>query len=636
MKHYSSKLKRICILAEFSILTLIFMLGTIVPLSAQKKIVGYAYTTTSASKIDFTRITHLNLAFENPDDAGNLSFGSGSNALIIAAHANNVKVLVSICGGAASNNATIRNRYFNLIKPANRAAFISKIVSYLDAHNFDGIDVDLEGAAINSDYSAFVIALKNALPNKLVTSALSHTNGGNNVSSTAAQKFDFINIMAYDHGWGQAGHHSTYDFAVTSMEWWVQNKGLQPGKAILGVPFYGYNNVVGTGYRSYANIINTYGTAAANQDTWTSGGNIVYYNGVPTIRKKSQLVMDKNYGGIMIWELTQDLPSSNSLSLLNNIRQVIGNTSCQPIAIKPYLSVNNGNWQPVSAVTLAAGDNVVIGPQPLDGTWKWAGPNGFTATTRQITISNIQSSQGGNYVATYTNPCGAQSTLTFSITVAGGSFSVTIEAENYLYMSGIATEPCSEGGLNVGWFNAGDWVSYGVNIPASGTYTITYRVASIYSGKALRLEKDAGTTVLGVVNIPNTGSWQTWTSVSHNVTLPAGSYSIAIATSTDGWNINWFTISSSSNSSAKEGARETENNIAIKHGNHHSFESAMHLIEEFNDGHLKVIDLSGKEYISINGKINNSSNDIALLPPGFYILRIAKGQRSMITKFYKK
>ena len=144
----------------------------------------------------------------------------------------------------------------------------------------------------------------------------------------------------------------------------------------------------------------------------------------------------------------------------------------------------------------------------------------------------------------------ASSPVRATITIGGyagltpGGFSSVIQAENYTYMSGIQTEATTDagGGLNVGYIEAGDWMSYDVTIPTAGTYRIIYRVASPNSNMTLRLEKDAGATQLGSVTIPNTGGWQNWTNVAHNVTLPAGTYSIGIATTTGGFNINYLTI----------------------------------------------------------------------------------------------
>jgi hypothetical protein len=126
-----------------------------------------------------------------------------------------------------------------------------------------------------------------------------------------------------------------------------------------------------------------------------------------------------------------------------------------------------------------------------------------------------------------------------------GSFTTTIQAENYSAMAGIQVEACTDagGGSNVGYIEAADWLAYNsINIPTSGTYRVEYRVASASGGGSLSLDLNAGTTVLGAVNIPSTGGWQNWTTVSHNVTINAGTYNFGIYAQAGGWNINWFRI----------------------------------------------------------------------------------------------
>jgi beta-glucanase (GH16 family) len=134
------------------------------------------------------------------------------------------------------------------------------------------------------------------------------------------------------------------------------------------------------------------------------------------------------------------------------------------------------------------------------------------------------------------------------------AWSTTIQAENWISMAGVQTETTTDagGGLDVGWIDAGDWMAYNVNIPTTGTYRVIYRVASPNAGKTLRLEKDAGATQLGTVTIPNTGGWQNWTNVAINVTLPAGAYSIGLATATGGFNVNYFTITNNLSARAPE------------------------------------------------------------------------------------
>src|SRR6185503_12069162 len=58
-----------------------------------------------ADTIPYDKVTHLNIAFANPKtDDGDLSFDPRCEAVIAKAHANNVKVLISIGGGAAAES----------------------------------------------------------------------------------------------------------------------------------------------------------------------------------------------------------------------------------------------------------------------------------------------------------------------------------------------------------------------------------------------------------------------------------------------------------------------------------------------------------------------------------------------------
>jgi len=121
----------------------------------------------------------------------------------------------------------------------------------------------------------------------------------------------------------------------------------------------------------------------------------------------------------------------------------------------------------------------------------------------------------------------------------------TIQTEAYCLMSGVQNETTTDtgGGQNVGYLETGDWMSYSVNVPTSGTYTVEYRIASLSGGGAIRLEKQGGATVFGAISVPSTGGWQTWTTISHTIQLSAGTQSIAIAAAKGGFNINWIRFS---------------------------------------------------------------------------------------------
>jgi endoglucanase len=120
----------------------------------------------------------------------------------------------------------------------------------------------------------------------------------------------------------------------------------------------------------------------------------------------------------------------------------------------------------------------------------------------------------------------------------------TIQAESWCQMSGVQTENTSDagGGQNVGWIDTGDWMSYRINVPSSGAYKVQYRVASLSGGGSIRLEQQGGSPVYGTITVPSTGGWQTWTTISHNVQLTAGTINLAIAAGSGGFNLNWVSI----------------------------------------------------------------------------------------------
>src|SRR4051812_44573143 len=87
--------------------------------------------TTFAGTIEYAKLTHINIAFENPvNDEGDLSLNKKDSFVIEKARAAGVKVLVSIGGGSAATDAKLKARYFKLIAAERRAGFVAKLVDY--------------------------------------------------------------------------------------------------------------------------------------------------------------------------------------------------------------------------------------------------------------------------------------------------------------------------------------------------------------------------------------------------------------------------------------------------------------------------------------------------------------------------
>lgn len=115
--------------------------------------------------------------------------------------------------------------------------------------------------------------------------------------------------------------------------------------------------------------------------------------------------------------------------------------------------------------------------------------------------------------------------------------SVYIEAENFNEVGGSVT---ASGGI-VGNIDAGEWFKYNnVNIPATGTYKVEYRVASALTTAQFTLDRNG--VGLGTISVPNTGGWGTYTTISHNISLTAGAQSLAIYANSGGFNIDWIKL----------------------------------------------------------------------------------------------
>lgn len=136
-----------------------------------------------------------------------------------------------------------------------------------------------------------------------------------------------------------------------------------------------------------------------------------------------------------------------------------------------------------------------------------------------------------------------------------------IEAENFSQKSDVATENTADegGGLNVGYIEDGDWMDYAIQVNTAGTYNFSFRVANAYGNGNIEIRNAQG-TVLGSVSIPQTGGWQSWTTVSTKAVLPAGTQTIRLFAKAGLYNINWF---EAYQQNLLPGKFEAENFIAI-------------------------------------------------------------------------
>jgi chitinase len=216
-----------------------------------------------STKLDWNRMTHLNLAFGVMKGASDWSLGASDSdvqAIAKAAHDHNVKILVSI--GGESDDDGIVSAYGNA---GNVDAMVTNLDAFIKRLNLDGVDIDLEqGSTLktNTNFPKFIDKVNTTLKpeGKLVTAALAQyimEDAGNDATINGwLTAYDFINVMIYDNNF------KTY---TDTINWWTSNRKVAKDKLVPGVTFDG-------------------GESAATV--------------------KQVAIMGKDYGGVMAWELS--------------------------------------------------------------------------------------------------------------------------------------------------------------------------------------------------------------------------------------------------------------------------------------------------------------------------------------------
>jgi beta-glucanase (GH16 family) len=230
-------------------------------------------------------------------------------------------------------------------------------------------------------------------------------------------------------------------------------------------------------------------------------------------------------------------------------------------------------------------------------------------------------------------------TTSIQVALASPSFSMTVQAENFTAMNGVQTEGTSDtgGGLNVGWIDTNDWMAYGnINIPATGSYLLEYRVASPGGGR-LSQDLNSGSIVLGQVNVPATGGWQNWTTISQTVNINAGTYSFGIFAAQGGWNINWWRISRVGTSAQM---MPTDPEVLAEELETLSFEvypnpgvDGIRLGKSDPSEVYTITDSGGS--VRFEGKSTDGRIDVSQLPHGIYHISILREGKRISRRFIK-
>ncbi|KAJ2851078.1 hypothetical protein IWW36_001425 [Coemansia brasiliensis] len=244
-----------------------------VPVFGEPIVVGYyaSWKQQQSANVDFSKYTHINLAFGIPNSDGTFTFDETLNIpnIVTEIHGKGAKALVSIGGWSGSNliSTILKDETAN-------QKFITSIVDYVKANELDGVDLDWEypgrqGAKCNvvdeandtPNYLKFVQALREQFntefgeSKKLITMAVYvqpfYINGAPSTDvSEFAKVVDFINLMQYDINGAwlnntgpnaplefEQGKGAQFSFA-SAIDAWTK-AGWPANQLTAGLAFYG-------------------------------------------------------------------------------------------------------------------------------------------------------------------------------------------------------------------------------------------------------------------------------------------------------------------------------------------------------------------------------------------------------------
>ncbi|WP_375417155.1 discoidin domain-containing protein [uncultured Hymenobacter sp.] len=218
-----------------------------------------------------------------------------------------------------------------------------------------------------------------------------------------------------------------------------------------------------------------------------------------------------------------------------------------------------------------------------------------------------------------------------------------IEAESYDAMKGIQTEPTADanGGLNVGYIDAGDYLDYKVTSSVNAYYTVQFRVASWINGAQLQLQQPQGLegiATLATVTLPNTGGGQNWQTVTiNNVTLPVGALTLRVRALTGGFNFNWLSFAQQNGQQIS--ARPAAAAAAVAPtsqvmGYPNPVETSFYLHNAAENAPVKIVDMTGR--VVLQTTVHNSAVEVNTLRAGTYVLLVESKNGLQRLKLNKK
>ncbi|WP_158855182.1 glycosyl hydrolase [Halorhabdus sp. CUG00001] len=121
------------------------------------------------------------------------------------------------------------------------------------------------------------------------------------------------------------------------------------------------------------------------------------------------------------------------------------------------------------------------------------------------------------------------------------------------------------GNYTIGYIPEGEWLEYSVTVESTAEYDIIVSVASAEGGGPIHIEVD-GEDVTGQIDVPNTGSWTGYTTVTgaKDVQLAGGDHVVRVVADGGAWNFDWMRFDGGGEETPTETATPTATETATE------------------------------------------------------------------------
>lgn len=176
---------------------------------------------------------------------------------------------------------------------------------------------------------------------------------------------------------------------------------------------------------------------------------------------------------------------------------------------------------------------------------------------------------------------------------------------------GVDIEECSDvitNGYNVGWIESGEYLTFTVDVAATGTYSLSTRVAANESGGKVIFYVD-NVAITSLVEIPITGGWQNWNTLNiGDVELTQGQHIITVKLYFGGFNINYFELRDK-NTDVQDDKIKLNFNLEQNYPNPFNSQTQIgYTIPKSTDVNLTVFDSTGRKVTTLVDKFQEAGD----------------------------